>query len=177
MIFNDVVHFYLLHLFVKDAVLISNLSSAHCVYTDGRGSCYFCSALVHSQGWKDKRLHRILFPLGLLLLLKRTVVTVHSSAYWRNCITRELSSGFCNDLQVSVFCTLLLCDGYGISTQQWTWNTAPRIVFLNNMPGIICPTSYRVRIWKKWQFKEECSLFSGPWVLRAACTNDQQQTK
>lgn len=46
MIFNDVVHFYLLHLFVKNAVLMSNLSSTYSVYTDGGGSCYFCSAML-----------------------------------------------------------------------------------------------------------------------------------
>lgn len=43
MIFDDVVHFYLLHSFLKNAVLISNLSCARSVCADGGGSCYFCS--------------------------------------------------------------------------------------------------------------------------------------
>jgi len=46
MIFSDVVRFYLLHLFAKNAVLIPNLSGAHSVGTDGGGSCYFCSAML-----------------------------------------------------------------------------------------------------------------------------------
>lgn len=43
MIFDDVVHFYLLHSFAMSAVLISTLSCARSVCADGGGSCCFCS--------------------------------------------------------------------------------------------------------------------------------------